>query len=224
MPTLRSGLIIAGAYADKVRRVMFAQLKGEMREGRIKGGDIAYGVAHLNKVIYRILVDELKIDKGDVIRITINYDVNEGKIRWDWNSLKLEVFRREPQDKVDEAVASIVKEAEKVAESVVNYSISKVGETEDGDQIYALELGGKVVGVFEVVPVDADFAYIKKGAVIEPTPAIIEKIRISLEGRGIDEVLREHVDELNRNAKYVETKEAEEIMNYILERVKEGKR
>ncbi|MEM3904707.1 MAG: DUF2258 domain-containing protein, partial [Sulfolobales archaeon] len=36
MPTLRSGYIIVGAYADKVRRVAFAQLKDSVKEGVLK--------------------------------------------------------------------------------------------------------------------------------------------------------------------------------------------
>ena len=89
MPTLRSGLVIAGAYADKLRRAAFAQLKSAIKEGTIKANEVAYYVAQLNKVLYRIFVDELKIDKGDVVRVSIDYDLEPGKIIWKFDTLKI---------------------------------------------------------------------------------------------------------------------------------------
>ncbi len=35
MPLLSTGLIIAGAYADKVRRTLFAQLKDKIKHNEI---------------------------------------------------------------------------------------------------------------------------------------------------------------------------------------------
>lgn len=220
MATLRSGLVIAGAYADKVRRVMFAQLKNEMKEGKLKSSDVAYGVAKLNKVLYKVFVEGLKVDKGDVVRITIDYDVGEGGIVWDWNSLKVEVFRRVPQEEVDSAIRSVISSAEEIAEGAVEYSVEKLGETEDGDHIYVLKLGDRAVGAFEVLPIDDEFAYIKKGAAVDPSPMVIEKVRVPLNGGGIDEAIRKNVDLFTKEARYVERLEAEELMNYIMGRVK----
>ncbi len=221
MPTLRSGLVIAGAYADKLRRTMFAQLRKEIKEKKIKSSDVAYHVAQLNKVLYRLFVGELKIGKGDVVRITIDYELSDGSIEWKFDTLKVEVFRRVPQEEVDEAVAKVIGKASEIMEAAVEYSAEKIGETEDGDQIYTLKLGDRVVGTFEVIPIDNDFIYIKKGATLEPSPMIIEKVRIPLNGRAVDDVIRESIEVFTKHAKYVEREEAESIINYIRRRVEE---
>ena len=109
MPVLRSGLVIAGAYADKVRRVMFAQLKNEVKGGKLKISDIAYAVAQLNKVLYKVFVDKLRIGKGDVVRITIDYEVRNLSITWEWSSLEIEVFRRVPEEDVEKAVKTVLR-------------------------------------------------------------------------------------------------------------------
>ena len=221
MPTLRSGLVIAGAYADKLRRTMFAQLKNEIKEGKIKASVVAYHVAQLNRILYKVFVDGLKIDKGDVVRITIDYEFTDSGIKWDFQSLKVEAFKRIPQDDVDKVVKSVVGEAEYIIETAVEYSVQKLGETEDGYHIYVLKLGDREVGAFEVLPIDDEFAYIKKGAAVEPSPIIVEKIRMPLDGGTIDEAIKKNIELFTKNAKYVEKGEAEELIEYIKGRVSE---
>ncbi|HDJ50596.1 MAG TPA: DUF2258 domain-containing protein [Thermoprotei archaeon] len=223
MPTLRSGLVIAGAYADKLRRTMFAQLKNDIREGRIKASDVAYHVAQLNKVLYRIFVEKLKVDKGDVVRINIDYELTDEGIKWDFTSLKIEVFKRVPQEEVDSVVSSVVGEAETIMERAVEYQAVKIGETEDGDNIFVLKLGDREVGAFEVVPIDNEFAYLKKGAALDPSPMIVEKVRIPLNGGSVEDVISRNIELLTKNARYVEREEAEELINYIKSRVQEVK-
>jgi len=219
MPTLRSGLVIAGAYADKLRRTAFAQLKSAIKEGTIKANEVAYYVAQLNKVLYRIFVDELKIDKGDVVRVSIDYDLEPGKIIWKFDTLKIEAFRRVPDAQVDEIVKKVVSEAERIMAAAVEYSIEKLGETEDGDLIYVLKLGDREVGAFEVVVIDAEMAYIKKGAAIEPSPMIIEKVKIMTEGRAIEDAIKENIAEFTRSARYVSREEASKLIDYIKSRI-----
>jgi hypothetical protein len=110
MPTLNTGGIIAGAYADKVRRTLFALTKENVNQGIIKTEDVVYAAATLNQLLYKILVEELKCDKGDMVRIIIDYDIVNGKIVWNYDSLKIEWFRREDQGKVDEATKKRVEE------------------------------------------------------------------------------------------------------------------
>lgn len=217
--TLRSGLVIAGAYADKLRRVAFAQMKNLIKEGIISAKDVAYHVAQLNKLLYRILVDTLKIDKGDVVRISINYRIVDGRIEWDFNSLKIEAFRRIPQEEVDKAVREAVERAGEIIEEAVSYRIEKIGETEDGDLIFVMKLGDREVGAFEVIPIDSDFAYIKKGAVTDPSPMVIEKVRIPLEGGDIETAITNNIGKLTEKAKYVSSSEASHIIDYIKRRV-----
>ena len=219
MPTLRSGLVIAGAYADKLRRAAFAQLKSAIKEGTIKANEVAYYVAQLNKVLYRIFVDELKIDKGDVVRVSIDYDLEPGKIIWKFDALKVEAFKRIPDAQVDEVVKKVVSEAESIMAAAVEYSIEKLGETEDGDIIYVLKLGDREVGAFEVVTIDTEIAYIKKGAAVEPSPMVIEKVKIMTEGRTIEDAIKENIAEFTRSARYVSREEASKLIDYIKSRI-----
>ncbi|MEM2529257.1 MAG: DUF2258 domain-containing protein, partial [Ignisphaera sp.] len=92
MPRLSSGLVIAGAYADKIRRTLFAQLRDYVKKDREWGQRIAFAVAQLNRLLYSILVEQIKIDKGDVVRIRVDYEIDEvGKnVVWKWDSLSVE--------------------------------------------------------------------------------------------------------------------------------------
>ena len=110
MPTLNTGGIIAWAYADKVRRTLFALTKENVNQGMIKIEDVAYASAILNQLLYKILVEELNCDKGDMVRIVIDYEIVNGKIVWNYDSLKIEWFKREDQGKVDEATKKRVAE------------------------------------------------------------------------------------------------------------------
>jgi len=109
--SLSSGLVIAGAYADKVRRTLFAQLKDLMRQDKEFAREIARAAGELNAVLYRILVEEVKIEKGDVVRIRVNYRIDPGskRIIWDYNTLSIEAFKRIPDEKVLEIVNDVVR-------------------------------------------------------------------------------------------------------------------
>lgn len=108
---LNTGIVIAGAYADKVRRTLFAQLGDAARRDKEFAKEIARAAAELNVVLYHILVEKLKIDKGDAIRVRVNYVVDPSKrIKWLYDTLKLEVFRRVPDEQVGSATTKVVKE------------------------------------------------------------------------------------------------------------------
>ncbi|MEM2376345.1 MAG: DUF2258 domain-containing protein, partial [Sulfolobales archaeon] len=185
MATLRSGYIIVGAYADKIRRVAFAQLRELIKEGSVKGSDVAFKVAQLNKVLYRIFVDELKLGKGDVVRISVDYELREGSIEWLFDTLKVEVFRRMPEDEVTKVLNRVREEVKAVAEAAIVFNVEKLGETEDGDLVYIMKLGEREVGAFIVTPIDNELIFVKKGAALEPTPMVVEKFRIECRGLSI---------------------------------------
>lgn len=109
--SLSSGLVIAGAYADKIRRTLFAQLKDLVKQDKSFSKEVARAIGELNAVLFRILVEELKIEKGDVVRIRINYNVdpNTKKVIWDYSSLRIEVFKRVPDETVSRIVEDVLK-------------------------------------------------------------------------------------------------------------------
>lgn len=86
---LRTGFVRASGYAHKVRRVLFAvtRKKVDPKEVvRAAGGE-------LNQRIFEKL-GELGVDKDDVIRVTVPFTIEEGTIRWDYEKLKIEVYRK----------------------------------------------------------------------------------------------------------------------------------
>jgi len=104
-----TGLVIAGAYADKVRRTLFAQLKDAIKQDKEFAREVARATAELNVVLYNILIEELKISKGDVVRVRINYRVDPGKrVTWLYDTLRVEAFKRVPDESVEKVVNNVV--------------------------------------------------------------------------------------------------------------------
>ncbi|NHV45151.1 MAG: DUF2258 domain-containing protein, partial [Candidatus Verstraetearchaeota archaeon] len=63
MSQLTTGLVITGAYADEIRKTLFAQLKDNIKKGEIPSQEVARAIAELNRILYHILVEKLKLDK-----------------------------------------------------------------------------------------------------------------------------------------------------------------
>ena len=222
MAGLSSGFVIAGAYADKIRRTMFAQLRDYIRRDKEWGQKIALAVAQLNRLLYTVFVEQLKIDKGDVVRVRIEYEVDETNknIVWKWDTLSVEVFRRVSQEQVDSIVKQLVSKASEVALAAVAYDVTKLGETFDGDVVFAIKLGEREVGAAILTPVNDSLAILKRGAVVEPTPAIFEKVKLDIQpGKTIEEVLKATLSTVMQTAKHVSYDEALKIVNVIRERV-----
>ncbi|ALL01155.1 hypothetical protein Pyrde_1107 [Pyrodictium delaneyi] len=114
MPQLSTGLIIAGAYADKLRRVLFAQLKNDIKSGKIDSKQVARRAGEMNRLLFEILVNRLKLDKGDAVRIRVEYELRDGDIVWRLNTLRIEAFRRIPDSDIEKAIRDVVEKAEDV--------------------------------------------------------------------------------------------------------------
>jgi len=80
MPTLSTGLIIAGAYADKLRRTLFAQLSDRVKSGEIDSKEVARAAAEVNQLLFNIIVEDLKMNKGDVVRVRVDYEIEGSQI------------------------------------------------------------------------------------------------------------------------------------------------
>jgi len=212
-----TGLIPAAIYGDKLRRVVFAQLRDYVKKDKEFAGKIAYYVGTLNRALFTLLVDELKVDKMDVVRIVIEYDVDEVNkaINWKWDTLRVEVFKRVPPESYEELLKKFIAKAPELAVGVVKYALSKIGETFDGDVVYSLKINEKEVGAATVVQVDENTALLKLAAVIEPTPAIYEKTKLDLAGRPLEDVLLEHLSRLIQIGRHVSYDEALKVINLI---------
>ncbi|RLG02295.1 MAG: DUF2258 domain-containing protein [Thaumarchaeota archaeon] len=98
---ISTGLVIAGAYADKLRRTLFAQLSSKIKSKEISTTAVAKASRDLNMLLYNILVEKLAVKKGDVVRIRIGYTLEDGEIKWDYDSLNIEVYRRVGEEEVE---------------------------------------------------------------------------------------------------------------------------
>ncbi|MEN2999151.1 MAG: DUF2258 domain-containing protein [Acidilobaceae archaeon] len=107
MALLRSGLIIAAGYAQKVRRVLFAQTRDLVKNGQLSLRDVAGAARQLNMILYELIVEELRLEKGDVVRISIEYEIEDSTIRWKMDTLVVEVWKRMADEYVSEKVEKI---------------------------------------------------------------------------------------------------------------------
>ena len=107
--TLNTGITKANAYAIKVRKTFFAQLKDHVKKGELDNSEILRASAEINSFIFKVL-QKLGIDKNDAIRIILAYRIEDGKIIYDLATLRLEVWKKLPENLVDEAMKAILSE------------------------------------------------------------------------------------------------------------------
>jgi hypothetical protein len=214
MVLLSTGFIIAGAYADKVRKTLFAQLRDHMKRGEVSAQEVARAAAELNRALYHILVERLKSDKGDVVRAKIEYDVEGGRVVWDYNTLQLEVFKRVPDEEVQRVLRETTPEISKLLERAIAYNVERAAVTSYGDYLFRVKIDDKVVGALTVTTIDNEVAIVR-GAVLEPTPVIIDKSKVPLEGKSVEEVVSSNLANLVKSARNVELAEAERALKGI---------
>jgi len=210
---LRSGYVIAGAYADKIRRTLFAQTRDLVKSGELTAQEVARAAGELNRVLYEILVNKLKTDKGDVVRISVEYSVEGGRIVWNYDTLTLQVWRRIPDETIARAVSEVKAIAGELAARVVQFEIAKAGETEGGDIVYILKLAGREVGAFLVTPLNEDRA-VARGAVLEPTPLLLKRQVIDVEPP-LDDFIAKNIGAIMSKATHVEAGEADKAIREI---------
>jgi hypothetical protein len=204
MSTLRSGAVILGAYASKIRKSLFAQLKDKVKAREISSQEIARAAGELNKTLYTLFVERLKLEKGDVVRISIDYEISQQKISWKWDTIKIECFKRVPEEEIMKNLLDILKRGE------AKHTIRKLRETKLGDLIFEILENEKQIGLIVVTPLDNEA--IIRGA-IKPT-TIIQKRRVNIEG-DIEEYFSNSLKEILESGKQAEKEEVEKIINEI---------
>jgi len=209
---LSSGYIIVGAYADKIRRTLFAQLRDKIKGGEIDSKSVAKAAADLNKLLYEILVNKLKLDKGDVVRVMVEYDVSDGEVKWNLDTLNIEVFKRVPEEEVKPIVEDAIGRMEELEEvEEAKFIVEKAGETDLGDTVYYVNINGEFAGALVVTPLNGEA--IVRGAIVRPNPVVIEKTKIEI-GENLEDALIRLVEE---RGKEVDEETAERIVNEIKE-------
>ncbi len=204
---LSTGFVITGAYADKIRKTLFAQTREYVKKGLLESKEVARAAGEINRFLFDILVNGLSLDKGDVVRIRIEYSIEEGRIHWHLPSLTIEAFRRIP----DSEVMRVVEEAIVEGMPEYTYEVKLKGKSAIGDEIYEIEENGKVEGVLVVTRVGDKL--VVRGALLNP-PRIIEKQEL-LGVDGVEEVLRRNIKEMVQRAKPTTVEVAEKVIKEI---------
>jgi hypothetical protein len=213
MPTLMTGYVIAGAYADKVRRTLFAQTRDLVKSGTLTPQEVARAAGELNRILYEVFVNKLKTDKGDVVMVNIEYNIEDNRIVWNYDKLEVRVWRRERDDVVARALSEVKMVARELAVRVIQFEVARIGETEGGDIIYSLKLAGKEVGAFLLTPLDEDKAVVR-GAVLEPTPLLLKRQLIDIQPP-VDDFIAKNIGAIMAKATNVEIGEADKAIREI---------
>ena len=113
---LSTGFVRASGYARKVRRVLFAIAKN-----RASPQEIIRAAGELNSFIFEKF-QEMGVEKGDVVRISVPLRIGEGKIKWDYERLEIEVYRKSEDEKLAKAMEEVEKNEEALEEAIEELS------------------------------------------------------------------------------------------------------
>jgi hypothetical protein len=119
---LSTGLIIAARYADKLRRVALVAFS------KIAPKDVIIrDVSELNKQLYDKIVNEMKLDKLDVIRIMVDaeYDENENKLKFE----NLRIIRYYTEDECNKKSEEIQQQLLQLQKQLEDYK-NKIKQVE----------------------------------------------------------------------------------------------
>ncbi|RLI26803.1 DUF2258 domain-containing protein [Candidatus Bathyarchaeota archaeon] len=122
MPTkkveLRTGVIPAALYANKLRKVALAIFRD-----RVPRDIVLRDVAKLNQMLYRRLVEELKLSKGDFIRIMVKaaYDEEKGEIVFDEPNIERLVFESDVKKMYESKMKELEEKLRKLEEERDSY-------------------------------------------------------------------------------------------------------
>ncbi|MDK2854064.1 MAG: hypothetical protein PWQ92_958 [Thermococcaceae archaeon] len=120
MPKLSTGFVRASGYANKIRKVLFA-----LTRGKLNPEEVIRASAQLNQYLFDKL-QEMGVKKEDVVRISIEFTIKNGEIEWDYDTLRIEVYKKEEEEKLAEAMKE-VEESEKALEIAIE-ELSKLSE------------------------------------------------------------------------------------------------
>jgi hypothetical protein len=211
---LNSGLVIAGGYAKKLKKTIFAQLQKSIKEGQVSSQEVARAIGELNSILFHMLTDKHKVGKGDVVRIRIGYRIEGGRIVWDPTSLSIEIYRRD-DNAIEEIKSKLMEYWIDSARQIARYEVSKLADTALGNTIYSVNLDGKEVGLVLVLKINNE-VYISSGAVLKPVPSIVERTRIRLtKGVSIESEIARAIQRFSRQA-------SEEEARKIIELIRRG--
>ncbi len=114
---LRTGVIPAALYAGKLRKVALAVFKT-----LVPRDVILRDIAKLNQILYGKLVEELKLGKGDFVRISVKafYDKDKGELLFEDPHIERLVFEMDVKQTYEAKIREL-EEALRKAETEKEY-------------------------------------------------------------------------------------------------------
>lgn len=109
---LSTGYVRASGYAHKIRRVLFA-----LARKKVEPKEIIRASAELNQRIFEEF-QRLGVAKEDVVRITVDFDIKDGSIVWDYGSLRIEVYRKGEEEKLARAMEEVEERERELEEKI----------------------------------------------------------------------------------------------------------
>jgi len=217
---INTGLIPAAVYATKTRRALYALLQSLVKKDKEWDKIIKDEIGKLNRALYHLFTVDLKIDKTDVIRLRIEFDVDEEgrRILWKWESLDIEVYKQVPKEEVRKHVEHLITMIPEIVAKPINYVVEKIATTIDGDDVYIVKLDREEVGAALILGVDENTIVLKKAAVLQPNPLIYEKAKISLNGKTVEQALQDELSATTKRGVHAEYSEALKVVNMIREK------
>lgn len=211
MTRLSTGFVIVGAYAKKLRKTLFAQLKDKIKDKEI-ANKLAYSSAQLNKLLFEVIVNKLKLEKGDLVKIVIEYEFDENKkeVEWKYDTLKIISYKKVPQEEIEKHLEETLKELK--GEPI--FTIEKIGESADGDLIFSVLSNNKDVGIMVITPLDEKSYLLKKAVVVDKEAFEIEKVKLE-EVESLSETLTNIVNFETGLRKTINKEEGLNLINMI---------
>ncbi len=120
MVSFSTGFVRAAGYADKTRRVLFAVAKG------VKTEEIVKAAAEFNQRVFEEL-QKRGVRKEDVVRIRGDFEIEDGKIKWNWDKLEIEVYYASEKPLLSQALKEF-EETRRVLEEYVDELLKLIGQ------------------------------------------------------------------------------------------------
>ncbi|BAD85002.1 hypothetical protein, conserved, containing leucine zipper motif [Thermococcus kodakarensis KOD1] len=98
---LNTGYVRASGYAHKVRRVLFALVKG-----KVDPKEVVRAAGELNSKIFEEF-QKLGVEKEDVVRISVEFSIKDGSIVWDYDTLSIEVYKKSEEERLAKAMEEV---------------------------------------------------------------------------------------------------------------------
>ena len=117
---MSTGFVRAAGYDDKVRRVLFAITRDE----KIKEEEVLRAAAEFNKRVFEEM-QKRGIEKRDVVRIACEFDIEDGKIVWKWDTLEIEAYKE--TEEIGVKMSALMKQMEE-EEKILNKTLEKLME------------------------------------------------------------------------------------------------